>query len=82
MIAAERENPWVEYWNSQNVWASPTLWRKQMETFVRLSSRAMNFCQDDKVHYFAHLDFVVAFVRGMQQMCVSGAKMIIGDTGN
>jgi cyclopropane fatty-acyl-phospholipid synthase-like methyltransferase len=154
LIAAEPDNPWVEYWNSQNVWASSSLWRKQMETFVRLSSKVMNYCQDDKVldfgcgsghfaeiaagrlgsvvcadmsehyveicrrkftstanvtvarvkpdmsdlpilgtgftkvvcfsvlHYFSHLDYVVAFVRGMQHMCVSGAKMIIGDIGN
>ena len=34
------------------------------------------------LHYFAHLDYVAAFVRGMQQICVSGAKMIIGDIGN
>ena len=152
--AAERENPWAEYWNSENVWASSSLWRKQMETFVRLSSEIMDYCENDKVldfgcgnshfaeiaagrlgsvvcadvsehyvkackrkfasttnvtvarvqldmsdlsmlgagftkvicfsvlHYFAHLDHVAAFVRGMQQMCVSGAKMIIGDVGN
>ena len=34
------------------------------------------------LHYFAHLDYVVEFVRGMQQLCVSGAKMLIGDIGN
>jgi len=152
--AAERENPWIEYWNSENVWASSSLWRKQMETFVRLSSEIMDYCENDKVldfgcgnshfaeiaagrlgsvvcadvsehyvkackrkfasttnvtvarvqldmsdlsmlgagftkvicfsvlHYFTHLDYVAAFMRGMQQMCVSGAKMIIGDIGN
>ena len=34
------------------------------------------------LHYFPDLDYVDGFVRGMQQMCVSGAKMIIGDIGN
>ena len=152
--AAERENPWVEYWNSENVWASSSLWRKQMETFVRLSSELMDFREDDKVldfgcgnghfaeivaarlgpvvcadasehyvkvckrkfasttnvtvarvqpdmsdlsrlgvgftkviclsvlHYFPNLDYVAAFVRGMQKICVSGAKMMIGDIGH
>ena len=34
------------------------------------------------LHYFADLDHVAAFLRGMQQICVSGAKMIIGDIGS
>ena len=154
LTSAEGDNPWVEYWNSENVWASSNLWRKQMETFVRLSSEVISYRHDDKVldfscgsghfaetaasrlgsvvcadvseyyvdickrkfaatpnvtvarvkpdmsdlytlgngftkvicfsvlHYFANLDYVAAFVRGMQHMCVSGAKMMIGDIGN
>ena len=150
----EVDNAWVEYWNSENVWSSSNLWRKQMETFVRLSSEVISYHHDDKVldfgcgaghfaeitasrlgsvvcadvseyyvdicktkfaatpnvtvvrvqpdmsdiytlgngftkviclsvlHYFANLDYVAAFVRGMQQICVSGAKMMIGDIGN
>ena len=34
------------------------------------------------MHYFADLDHVAAFIRGMQQICVLGAKMIIGDIGS
>ena len=154
LIAGEPENPWVEYWNSENVWANSNLWSKQMRTFVRLSSELMGFSRDDKVldfgcgnghfaeiaagrlgsvvcadvsehyievckrkfastsnvtvarikpdmsdistlgtgftkvicfsvlHYFSDLDYVRGFVRGMQQICVSGAKMIIGDIGS
>ena len=148
------KNVWVEYWNSDNTWSHSSLWRKQMDTFVRLSSDLMGYCQDDKVldfgcgvghfaenvannvgsvvcadmsdyyvnvcnlkfasksnvivrqvkpdmsdistlgsgftkiicfsvvHYFADLDHVTAFVRGMQQISVSGSKMIIGDIGH
>ena len=154
MTTAEWENPWVDYWNTENIWSGSSLWRKQMEAFVRLSSEIMDFCQDDKVldfgcgngnfaeiaasrlgsvvcadvsekyvevcerkfvstsnvsvarvkpdmsdismlgtgftkvicfsvmHYFADLDHVAAFIRGMQQICVLGAKMIIGDIGS
>ena len=34
------------------------------------------------LHYFSDLDYVSGFVRGMQQVCVPGAKMIIGDIGS
>ena len=153
-VSAEHENLWVEYWNSDNTWSHSRLWRKQMDTFVRLSSEIMGYCQDDKVldfgcgvghfaenvahsvgsvvcadmsdyyikvcnikfaaksnvivrqvkpdmsdlptlgsgftkiicfsvvHYFADLDHVAAFVRGMQQISVSGSKMIIADIGH
>ncbi len=34
------------------------------------------------IHYFRHLDRVAAFVRGMQQVCAPGAKLLIADVGN
>ena len=153
-LSAEQENLWVEYWNSDNPWSHSSLWRKQMDTFVHLSSEIMGYCKDDKVldfgcgaghfsenvahsvgsvvcadmsdyyiqmcnikfastsnvivrqvkpdmsdlstlgtgftkiicfsvlHYFADLDHVAAFVRAMQQISVSGSKMIIADIGH
>lgn len=34
------------------------------------------------LHYFAELDHVAAFVRGMQRCCVPGAKLLIADIGS
>lgn len=34
------------------------------------------------LHYFMHLEYVDTFLRVMQQICVSGAKMLIGDIGS
>ena len=34
------------------------------------------------LHYVARLDHVAAFVRGMQQACRPGAKLLIADIGN
>ena len=42
-------NPWVEYWNKDNIWSRSTFWRRQMEVFVRLTADVMDYNAHDKV---------------------------------
>ena len=42
-------NPWVEYWNKDNIWSRSTFWRRQMEVFVRLTADVMDYNENDKV---------------------------------
>ena len=42
-------NPWVEYWNKDNIWSRSTFWRRQMEVFVRLTADVMDYNANDKV---------------------------------
>ena len=42
-------NPWVEYWNKDNIWSRSKFWRRQMEVFVRLTADVMDYNENDKV---------------------------------
>ena len=42
-------NPWVEYWNKDNIWSRSKFWRRQMEVFVRLTADVMDYNANDKV---------------------------------
>ena len=42
-------NPWVEYWNQDNIWSRSAFWRRQMEVFVRLTADVMDYNANDKV---------------------------------
>jgi len=42
-------NPWVEYWNKDNIWSRSAFWRRQMEVFVRLTADVMDYNANDKV---------------------------------
>ena len=45
----EYTNPWVEYWNRDNIWSQSMFWRKQMEVFVRLTTGIMDYNVNDKI---------------------------------